>query len=103
MRNVQITLLEVGFFRDSTPSAAPAPPLPIRLESVYAPALARRVAPAPEAGVRASSRCARRGSEMRRLSKRVWQILVRPTHAGAVERIGSGCESPPPRSFERKR
>ncbi|BGO89500.1 hypothetical protein NBRC10512_003960 [Rhodotorula toruloides] len=91
--NVQITLLEVGFFRDSTMNPPAAAALPIRLESVYAPALARRVAPASDAGVRASSRCARKGSEMRRLSKRVWQILVRPTHAGAVERIGSGSRT----------
>ncbi|GAA5878475.1 hypothetical protein JCM3774_006413 [Rhodotorula dairenensis] len=93
----------------------PSPrPLPIRLESIYAPALLRRRVPAVEAGVEehdaaganlrgaggaaaaaaaASSTAAatrRKGSEMRKLCKRVWKILVRPNHAGAVSRIGSG-------------
>ena len=89
--------------------------LPIRLESIYAPALARRV-PIPlsqdertasnngsgdlrgGASTTASgnnNKYARKGSEMRRLCKRVWQILVRPNHAAAVGRIGSGCASFP--------
>ncbi|GAA6005016.1 uncharacterized protein JCM10292_002599 [Rhodotorula paludigena] len=95
--NVQLSILEVGFFQ--APAAAPAPratgpPLPIRLESVYAPALARRALPTDAgATAKASVKGARRATELRRLSRRVWQVLVRPTHAGAVERIGAGSRT----------
>ncbi|KWU44897.1 hypothetical protein RHOSPDRAFT_28972 [Rhodotorula sp. JG-1b] len=116
--NVRMTTLQVGFFQTTGQVALPAvqkaaaggPALPIRLESIYAPALARRV-PIPlsqdertasnngsgdlrgGASTTASgnnNKYARKGSEMRRLCKRVWQILVRPNHAAAVGRIGSG-------------
>lgn len=114
--NVRMTTLQVGFFQTGqatlTAQTAGGPAaLPIRLESIYAPALARRV-PIPlsqdertasnngsgdlrgGASTTASAnnnKYARKGSEMRRLCKRVWQILVRPNHAAAVGRIGSGC------------
>ncbi|GAA5978353.1 hypothetical protein JCM10908_004325 [Rhodotorula pacifica] len=108
---VRITTLEVGFFQTSGsgapgPAAVPqtakrigaTPALPIRLESLYAPALARRALIVPEQNAAAPTRegnnggakYARKGSEMRRLCRRVWQVLVRPNHASAVGRIGSG-------------
>ncbi|BGP45869.1 hypothetical protein JCM10450v2_001704 [Rhodotorula kratochvilovae] len=95
--NVHLFLLEVGFFRGSSPATATAgtataAPLPIRLESVYAPALARRASPSA-ASSSSSGKCARKGSELRRLSTRVWRILVRPTHANAVERVGAGSHT----------
>ncbi|GAA5960592.1 hypothetical protein JCM8115_003237, partial [Rhodotorula mucilaginosa] len=119
--NVRMTTLQVGFFQTGMappatqtaaggrgPGPAAALTLPIRLESIYAPALTRRV-PIPDSqdqrtasnngggnlrggasGNNDNNKYARKGSEMRRLCKRVWQILVRPNHAAAVGRIGSG-------------
>ncbi|GAA5822836.1 hypothetical protein JCM11251_004395 [Rhodosporidiobolus azoricus] len=102
--SVHLTILETGFFDlpDSitTPSyqmSASAPTaLPIRLEAIYAPALARRVPPpqatAESAGARTKCK-SRKGSEMRRLSRRVFKILVRPANANVVERIGAGSRT----------
>ncbi|GAA6047651.1 hypothetical protein JCM3770_001609 [Rhodotorula araucariae] len=90
--NVHLSLLEVGFFRHTPPampSVAGATPLPVRLDSVYAPALARRASPTASGG----GRSVRQGTELRRLSTRVWRILVRPTHARRVERIGAGSHT----------
>ncbi|POY70156.1 hypothetical protein BMF94_6739 [Rhodotorula taiwanensis] len=100
--NVRLTALEVGFFQTTpVPTTMAAQrasnyfaPLPIRLESVYAPALARRspldMTNTSEAASPAG-KSARKGTEMRKLCKRVWQILARPAHAGAVARVGSGA------------
>lgn len=120
---VRLKILQVGFFhaaagpaaapvaRSSSSSSSSSPvSLPIRLESVYAPALLRRRAPAEDdlaganlrssaGGGGAAGSARRKGSEMRKLCKRVWQILVRPNHVGAVGRIGSGCESACPCTF----
>ncbi|GAA5919757.1 hypothetical protein JCM1841_005839 [Sporobolomyces salmonicolor] len=88
--NLRASILEVGFF--DVPCLAPSfspVPLPIRLDSLYAPALARRASPA-DGNARISAKGGRQGTSIRKLNKRVWQILVRPTHARAVERIGAG-------------
>ncbi|BGP13764.1 hypothetical protein JCM10213_006405 [Rhodosporidiobolus nylandii] len=94
--NVYLTVLETGFFHDpaSVSLAQPAPAqLPIRLESVYAPALARRV-PLPQTAESRRTRSAgRKGTEVKRLAKRVFKILVRPANASAVERIGAGSRT----------
>ncbi|GAA5894831.1 hypothetical protein JCM6882_006689 [Rhodosporidiobolus microsporus] len=102
--SVHLTILETGFFhlpdspqhQTSSPRTAQPAPLPIRLESVYAPALARRAPPPAvqqgETGAR--TKCAsRKGSEVRRLSRRVFKILVRPANASAVERVGAGSRT----------
>lgn len=101
-QNVRVTTLETGFFQtapvlttmtsssSARPSAA-SPSLPIRLESIYAPALARRARPTVTAS-QEQARNGRKGTEVRKLCRRVWQILVRPAHVGAVTRSGSGCE-----------
>ncbi|GAA5848242.1 hypothetical protein JCM8547_004452 [Rhodosporidiobolus lusitaniae] len=93
---VSLVILETGLFSlPSSPSPAPlAQVLPIRLESVYAPALARRVPPvgAEEVGGRKKCRT-RNGTEVRKLAKKVFKILVRPGNAKAVERIGAGSKT----------
>ncbi|GAA5919355.1 hypothetical protein JCM5296_000188 [Sporobolomyces johnsonii] len=87
--NLRASILEVGFFDVAYPASSSPAPLPIRLNSLYAPALARRAPPADE-NVRVTAKGGRQGTSIRKLNKRVWQILVRPTHARAVERIGAG-------------
>ncbi|GAA6004663.1 hypothetical protein JCM10207_000972 [Rhodosporidiobolus poonsookiae] len=90
--NLRLTLLETGLFDLPTPSAPAAAPLPIRLDAIYAPVLARRVQPVEAAQMEGRRlRCkGRKGTDVKRLSRKVWKILVRPSHAGAVERDGAG-------------
>ncbi|GAA5922587.1 hypothetical protein JCM3775_005782 [Rhodotorula graminis] len=104
--NVHLSIIEVGFFESSSsPSSSnnaaasttgsTAVQLPIRLDAIYAPALARRQPGSTSTSNSASqpSKGQRKSTELRRLSKRVWTILVRPTHAGAVERVGAGSRT----------
>ncbi|GAA5891053.1 hypothetical protein JCM8208_003148 [Rhodotorula glutinis] len=101
--NVHLSILEVGFFESSattgsTPTSTPSSSsvqLPIRLDAIYAPALSRRQPRPTSTSASTSQQCKgqRKSTELRRLSKRVWTILVRPTHAGAVERVGAGSRT----------
>ncbi|GAA5843732.1 hypothetical protein JCM9279_000125 [Rhodotorula babjevae] len=100
--NVHLSILEVGFFESSISSSAAATTgsgpsssvqLPIRLDAIYAPALARRQPRSAPSSTSQQAKGQRKSTELRRLSKRVWTILVRPTHAGAVERVGAGSRT----------
>ncbi|KAM0753623.1 hypothetical protein T439DRAFT_322516 [Meredithblackwellia eburnea MCA 4105] len=89
--NVRVSVLEVGNFDTSSlamtaalsPSTSSSPlgaELPVRLDSVYAPALARRnyISSASSAST-ASARSGggrKSGSHPRKLNKKVWEVLV---------------------------
>ncbi|GAA6029275.1 hypothetical protein JCM8097_003599 [Rhodosporidiobolus ruineniae] len=89
---VQLTILETGLISSPASPSLPPPvraPLPIRLEYVYAPALARRM-PVQDTGAARTKCKTRKGTEVRRLTKRVVKMLLRPGNTSAVERFGAG-------------
>ncbi|GAA6062450.1 hypothetical protein JCM10212_005353 [Sporobolomyces blumeae] len=121
--NLKLNILECGFFdqpstnspTSSSSSSSPtgtratkerqgplANPLPIRLESLYAPALSRRVVPDPSSSSNPSSAspslrplvgASRRPTPLRRLTHKVQLVLTRPDHSYPVSTTGSGAAS----------
>ncbi|KAM0792351.1 hypothetical protein ACM66B_005031 [Microbotryomycetes sp. NB124-2] len=89
--SVRIQILETGFFDSpSSPAIRPleAAALPVRLQSLYAPALARRagVSPAPSS----SSVCSRRkATQPRKLFNKIFNMIVHE-RGGRVSSTGSG-------------
>ncbi|GAA5990487.1 hypothetical protein JCM11641_007734 [Rhodosporidiobolus odoratus] len=97
LTHVQLTVLETGFFAAAEATSPVQPPmlatLPIRLEALYAPALRRRAPHQQSEGGSGQKRSGRKGTEVRKLAKRVFKVLVRPANASAIERIGSGSRT----------
>ena len=90
--NIRVAILETGLFDLPPGLASPvhhaeatSEPLPIRLDAIYAPALARRrfmVTPAEE-------RRGRKGSPLRKLNKVVFEMLIYG-RGGNKTRVGAG-------------
>ncbi|GAA5932794.1 uncharacterized protein JCM15063_002205 [Sporobolomyces koalae] len=98
--NLQLTILQTGTFEHriaNAPSSIPsAPALPIRLSSLYAPALSRRTTSSRirrldgEAGSPTSRLLARTATPVRALTHKVSLLLLRPSNAPIVSLSGSG-------------
>ncbi|GAA6023036.1 hypothetical protein JCM11491_000369 [Sporobolomyces phaffii] len=96
--NLKLSILQVGSFDVATPSSRlasppasiPPTPLPIRLSSLYAPALARRAAPPAAPASSPTSFVTRRASRLSHLTSKVALVLVRPSHSYAVSLSGAG-------------
>ncbi|KAK4053840.1 hypothetical protein OIV83_001496 [Microbotryomycetes sp. JL201] len=86
LASVRIQILETGFF--DSPRSLEAAPLPVRLQSLYAPALARRSGVGAAPTVR--NTCARRKTtQPRQLFNKVFNMIVHE-RGGRVASTGSG-------------
>ncbi|KAL8293130.1 hypothetical protein RQP46_000824 [Phenoliferia psychrophenolica] len=89
---IKVTVLETGLFDLGSGTAAfpqadaASAPLPVRLDAIYAPALARRRYMVPPA----EERRGRKGSHLKKLHKMVFEMIIYG-RGGAKTRVGAGA------------